>query len=67
MTLDDELEQGIASLIFLGAGPGERELRARRLIPVAVRACAKLVGSTIAAAEAFDVGRKVSEPRVKPR
>lgn len=66
MTLDDELEQGVAALIFKGAGPGERELRARRLVTATVRACAKFVCPTVASAEAFCIGRKVSEVRLKP-
>jgi len=66
MTLDDELEHEVASLIYKGAGPGERELRAKRLVHVAARAFAKLIGSPdMAAAEAFCVGRKLAEPRVR--
>jgi len=70
MSLDDEIERGIEQAVAerLGAsnGPGDQQLRARRLVWVAVRACAKICGPTVAAAEAFNVGRKVAETRVKP-
>ena len=70
MTLDQELEEAIevavARVLGESNGPGDQQLRARRLIHVVTRACAKVCGPTVAAAEAFCIGRKVSEPRVKP-
>lgn len=70
MSLDIELERNLerAVSMVLGQsdGPGDQALRARRLVNVVVRACAKVCGPTVAAAEAFTVGRKVAETRVKP-
>ena len=68
--VDDELEEAIeiavARVLGEANGPGDQQLRARRLIHVVARACAKVCGETIAAAEAFTVGRKLIEPRLKP-
>ena len=70
MNLDAEIEEGleraVAHELGVAEGPGEQQLRARRLIWVAVRAAAILCGPWVAAAEAFNVGRKVAETRVKP-
>ena len=70
MTLDDELEQAIevavARVLGEANGPGDQQLRARRLVHVVTRACAKVCGETVAAAEAFTVGRKLTEPRIRP-
>ena len=67
MTLDIELERNLerAVSMVLGQsdGPGDQALRARRLVNVVVRACAKVCGPTVAAAEAFQIGRKVTDTR----